>query len=160
MEGVSAYVIILFFLLLYTLSLYLAARHQKGNSSGTPSGAITYSQQWLCEQWVDWACVCVSSSNCCCHKSSGRHTVTHTWTNSPSCPMLYFFLRIPNLSFSFLQLFSLVDDREEGIYCLIRCSVSIEYDFVSLEINSCRSCTHLILGKGLKKYIYIYNQHF
>lgn len=58
---VSGYVIILYFLLLCTLSLYLAARHQKGYSFGIPAGAITYSQQCLCEQWEDRACLCVRS---------------------------------------------------------------------------------------------------
>lgn len=70
---VTGYVIILSFLLLCTLSLYLAARHQKGNSSGTPAGAITYSPQWLCEQWEDWVCMLsqvTRQTHSCMHKAS------------------------------------------------------------------------------------------
>lgn len=67
----SGCVIIPFFLLPYVhTSLYLAARHQKGSSSGTPAGVITNSQQWLCEKWEDWI-------TACCHKSSGTHADTH-----------------------------------------------------------------------------------
>lgn len=42
----------------------------QGNSSRTPAEAITYSQQWLCEQWEDVVCVRCHESHACMYKIS------------------------------------------------------------------------------------------
>ena len=45
----------------------------------TPAGVITYSQQWLCEQWEDIVCVYVCVCVCVCDSAH-----TNTTSSSPS----------------------------------------------------------------------------